>query len=128
MEMSSGNSLCSYLYFNKQKYHFLFFLLQNWRTGGWNRSCVCWGEGCKKINAVQIPCTHVCKYKTDTWWNYFMKGEQWRGWIQVWYIWYIVRTFVNTAMYPYPAQQSKTNKNYESLYLWRPFSSHGEKK
>jgi hypothetical protein len=29
------------------------------------------------------------------------KGEQWRGWIQVWYIWYIVRTTV----YPHAAQQ-----------------------
>jgi hypothetical protein len=27
------------------------------------------------------------------------------GWIQVWYIWYIVRTFVNAIMYPNPAQQ-----------------------
>jgi hypothetical protein len=25
--------------------------------------------------------------------------------IQVWYIWYIVRTFVNATMYPHPAQQ-----------------------
>jgi hypothetical protein len=31
--------------------------------------------------------------------------EQWRGWIEVWYISYIVRTFVNTPMYPHPAQQ-----------------------
>jgi hypothetical protein len=28
------------------------------------------------------------------------KGEWWRGWIQVWYIWYSVRTFVNATMYP----------------------------
>jgi hypothetical protein len=28
------------------------------------------------------------------------KGEWWRGWIQMWYIWYIVRTFVNATMYP----------------------------
>jgi hypothetical protein len=33
------------------------------------------------------------------------KGEWWRGWIQVWYIWYIVRAFVNATMYPQPAQQ-----------------------
>jgi hypothetical protein len=26
-------------------------------------------------------------------------------WIQVWYIWYIVGTFVNATMYPHPAQQ-----------------------
>jgi hypothetical protein len=35
------------------------------------------------------------------------KGEQWRGWNQVWYIWYIIRTFVNATMYPHPAQQYK---------------------
>jgi hypothetical protein len=27
------------------------------------------------------------------------------GWIQVWYIWRIVRTFVNVTVYPHPAQQ-----------------------
>jgi hypothetical protein len=26
------------------------------------------------------------------------KREWWRGWIQVWYSWYIVRTFVNATM------------------------------
>jgi hypothetical protein len=42
------------------------------------------------------------------WWKRAVEGgerEQWRVWIQVWYIWYIVRTCVNAAMYPYPAQQ-----------------------
>jgi hypothetical protein len=36
------------------------------------------------------------------------KGE----WIKVWYIWYIVRTFVNATMYPHLAQlpQKQTNK------------------
>jgi hypothetical protein len=33
------------------------------------------------------------------------KGEWWSGWIQVWYIWNTVRTFVNATMYPHPAQQ-----------------------
>jgi hypothetical protein len=32
------------------------------------------------------------------------KGEQWREWIQVWYIWDIVRTFVNATVYPQSAQ------------------------
>jgi hypothetical protein len=27
------------------------------------------------------------------------KGEWWRGCIQLWYVWYIVRTFVNVTMY-----------------------------
>jgi hypothetical protein len=31
------------------------------------------------------------------------REEWWRGWIQVWYIWHIVRTFVNATMYPYLA-------------------------
>jgi hypothetical protein len=26
-------------------------------------------------------------------------------WVWVWYIWYTVRTFVNTTMYPHQAQQ-----------------------
>jgi hypothetical protein len=39
--------------------------------------------------------------------NVPFKGEWWRGWIQVQYIWYIVRTFVNVTMYPYPEQQFK---------------------
>jgi hypothetical protein len=33
------------------------------------------------------------------------KGEWWKGWIQVWYIWYIVRTFANATVYPDPAQK-----------------------
>jgi hypothetical protein len=27
------------------------------------------------------------------------KGERWRGWIQVWSIWYILRTFGNATIY-----------------------------
>jgi hypothetical protein len=33
------------------------------------------------------------------------KRQWWRGWIQLWYIWYIVRTFINATMYPHPTQQ-----------------------
>jgi hypothetical protein len=33
-------------------------------------------------------------------WGRGHKGEWWRGWIQLWYIWYIVRTLVNVAVYP----------------------------
>jgi hypothetical protein len=32
-------------------------------------------------------------------------------WIQVWYIWYIIRTFVNATMYLYPAQKKKKQIN-----------------
>jgi hypothetical protein len=57
---------------------------------------------CGRVNMVQI----LCKWKNKTCWNYSKnrgredKGEWWRGWIQVWCIWYIVRTFVNATMYP----------------------------
>jgi hypothetical protein len=59
IEISQGNSLCSYLYL-KLKCHvfilsFLFFLLYNQRRGGQNESCPggragtngggCWGRG-----------------------------------------------------------------------------------
>jgi hypothetical protein len=33
-----------------------------------------------------------------------------RGWIEVWYIWYIVRTFVNATMYPHPTLKLKNTK------------------
>jgi hypothetical protein len=43
MDISQGNSLCSYLYLKQSKNVifslFFFFLLQNWRTGGQNRPC-----------------------------------------------------------------------------------------
>jgi hypothetical protein len=35
------------------------------------------------------------------------KGEWWRGWIQVWYIWYILRIFVNAI----------NNKNFSYVLL-----------
>jgi hypothetical protein len=61
---------------SKQKCHF--FLLQNWRTGGWNRSCLGGlvpvpGERVW-VNIVLILCTHVCKWKNDTCWNYSKNG------------------------------------------------------
>jgi hypothetical protein len=72
MEMSQGNSLCSYL---KQTKMYFFFLLQNWRTGrqeqvqfgGWNQ----WedddvGKEFGRVNMAKILCTHVCKWKNDT--------------------------------------------------------------
>jgi hypothetical protein len=55
------------------------------------------------------------------------EGQQQRGWIQVWYIWCIVRTFVNATMYSHPAQQqrekvskqNKTKKNHILNYFNR---------
>jgi hypothetical protein len=46
-------------------------------------------------------CVHM--YINGNLWGGKDKGEWWRGWIQVWYIWYIVRTFVNATMYPHLA-------------------------
>jgi hypothetical protein len=80
MKISQGNSLCNYLYFKQAKiscFSFHFFLLQNWRTGGWNRSCPVgrvgtreWGEVAgelsKRVNMVKKMCTHVCKSTNDT--------------------------------------------------------------
>jgi hypothetical protein len=45
----------------------------------------------------------------------------WRRWIQVWYIQYIVRTFVNATMYHHPAQQLKKdygNKDNKPMKTW----------
>jgi hypothetical protein len=39
------------------------------------------------------------------------KGEWWRGWIQLEYIWYILRTFVNGTMYPQHNNFKKRKKN-----------------
>jgi hypothetical protein len=70
MEISGGNSLCSYLKQTKMS----FFYLQHQRIGGWNRSCLSdtsgsmevVRKGCRRVSMVQILCTHVCKYKNDT--------------------------------------------------------------
>jgi hypothetical protein len=35
------------------------------------------------------------------------KGKWLGWWIQVWYIWYIVRKFVNATIYPHPVQNFK---------------------
>jgi hypothetical protein len=89
MEISQGNSLCSYL---KQTKMSFFFLLQNWRTWEQNRSYGGrwyqlgvgrrWGKG--RVNIMQILCTHVYKWENDTCWNYSRnrgrgnEGEWWR--------------------------------------------------
>jgi hypothetical protein len=76
MEMSQGNSLCSYLKQAKMPLFFS-FLLQNERTGGQTDSAPgmegCYsgtgevaGDGCKRVNMVQILCTHACKCKNDS--------------------------------------------------------------
>jgi hypothetical protein len=81
-ETSQGNSLYSCL---KQTKMSLFFLLHNWRIGGQNRSCLGWGVGTRGRNEEVgkglggwiwcMLCTHVCKLKNETCWNYSRNGE-----------------------------------------------------
>jgi hypothetical protein len=100
---------------NKQKCHF-FFLLQNQRTryrtgpawGNWFQ----WGrgEGGERawehnyyvhmyVNGKMVPFETIPGIGRGE-----NKGEWWNGWIQVWYIWDMIRTFLNTTMYPHPTQ------------------------
>jgi hypothetical protein len=90
MEISQGNSLCSYLYLKQAKMSMflLFFLFSStkMRTGGQNRSCLGkgsglqqWegevtGKGEKRVNTMQKIFTHVCKCKNDTCGNYSRNG------------------------------------------------------
>jgi hypothetical protein len=77
-----GKSLCSYLYLKLAKDYvilflflsFMFFLMQNQRSGGQNIICG-WGistsgeglgERGRKMNTVQKMCIHVCKCKNET--------------------------------------------------------------
>jgi abortive infection bacteriophage resistance protein len=73
MQRSQGNP--QYRYLKETKMSF-FFLLQNQRTGGQNKSCQeggwyqlerkrC-GKWCKMVNMVRILCTHECKGKNET--------------------------------------------------------------
>jgi hypothetical protein len=65
------------------------------------------GKGWKRANMEQIQCTHGCKRKK---WFLLKLFQGWGergikencGGSEFKYIWYIVRTFVNTAMYPHP--------------------------
>jgi hypothetical protein len=74
---------------------------------------------------VQVLCTHVCKWKmipVETIPRIRVghkKGEWWMGWIQVWYIWYTVRTFVHATMYFHPAQElKKVSILFIDLWSW----------
>jgi hypothetical protein len=45
------------------------------------------------------------------------KGEWWSGWIQIWYVWYIARTFVNATMYPkYKNKNQKENELMKRIF------------
>jgi hypothetical protein len=50
------------------------------------------------VNAKMIPVE-------TTPWMEGGKEEQRRGWVYVWYSWWIVRTFINATVYSHPAQE-----------------------
>jgi hypothetical protein len=81
METTQGISLCTYLYLKLAKppcfsFPFLYFFFYKigeqegrtgsarWEvdTGGGGR----WQERGRRMNTVQILCTHICKCKNDT--------------------------------------------------------------
>jgi hypothetical protein len=75
MELSQGNSLSTTFFSNRLKFHvfrfiFFFFLLQNQRTGGQNKSCPgdkvgtsgrgeVMGKGSRRMNVLQKKCVHM---------------------------------------------------------------------
>jgi hypothetical protein len=70
--MSQGNSLCGFL---KQTNMTLCILRNQRREGqhevqfggiGGNGTVEDVGKGCRKVNMVQILCTHVYEWKNDT--------------------------------------------------------------
>jgi hypothetical protein len=71
METSQGNQCIAIL--NKQICHFVFYKSgeEEGNTGvvwrlvqvGYNWGDV--GRGCRRVNKVQILCTHVCKWEND---------------------------------------------------------------
>jgi hypothetical protein len=78
MEMSQWSSLYSYLKKNKMS----LFPQKRW-TARQNISCLWIGisgrrenirKGCKRVNLVEILCTHVQKWKNETCWNYSRNG------------------------------------------------------
>jgi hypothetical protein len=77
MELSQGNSLCSYLYLKLKCPVFCFIssLFSSTKLGLGRQTSPAWGEGwhqCgrgeghRRLNMVQKMCTHVYKCKNDT--------------------------------------------------------------
>jgi hypothetical protein len=106
----------------KQKCHFFFLSIAKSENGRAKQALpVCVGgtdiserekevgKQNKRVNMVQILCTHECKQKKDACWNYFLNGR--RGdtgggvnSIMI-YLNYLQIYFVNATTYPYPAHQ-----------------------
>jgi hypothetical protein len=67
MGTTQGNSLCSNLYTISS---FMFFLLQNWRTGGVGAVGTSdredGGQRGRRMNMLHTMRTYVCKCKYDT--------------------------------------------------------------
>jgi hypothetical protein len=73
MEMSQGNSLCSYLKQTKMLFFSFFYKIREQQgvTGPAWRGCYQWegdnvGKWWRMVNMVQILSTHVCKWKNET--------------------------------------------------------------
>jgi hypothetical protein len=75
MEVQQRNSLCSYLKQAKMSFLFPFFCKTGEQEGCKSPAVVggaggCWyqweGERCRRVNMVQILCTHICIWKNDT--------------------------------------------------------------
>jgi hypothetical protein len=83
----------------------------------------CW----RRMIIIQILYIHVCKWKNDICWNFSRKAgrEGWRRmmarWIQVWYICYILRTFINATMY-FHEHNNKKKVKFERAQLPHEYS------
>jgi hypothetical protein len=75
MEISQGNSLCSYLYLKKAKIpcfafylsSFFFYTIREWEEGlATNGSGEVVGKEGRRVNMVKKMCTHEFKCKNDT--------------------------------------------------------------
>jgi hypothetical protein len=51
---------------NRQKCHFFFFYIIREQEGRTSRRREDVEKGCRRVNMVQILCTHVCKWKNET--------------------------------------------------------------
>jgi hypothetical protein len=72
MEMSQRNSLCSYLKQTKMSFFLNKIREKKGETGPVQGEGILYqsreklGNGCGRVNIVEILCTYVCKWKNDT--------------------------------------------------------------
>jgi hypothetical protein len=78
------------------------------------------GKRGRRMNKMQKLCTHVCKCKNSTCWNYSRNGEQGvnenNGWGEFKYdiLDTLLRTFINATMYPLPSTTIKKKNHFIS--------------